>query len=184
MNRIIIAIAVAIFAFSTASAGKLYKWVDENGTIHYTDTPVEGAKEINPDELVGVYEAPKLPEKTARTTPSESDEPAYRALDFISPKQDQVFWATGGEIPVYLEIDPALANGHGINLYLNGNLVREKMSTTGTTLTEVYRGAHTLRAVVVDAANREVAATGTITFHVKQRSLANPQTRPRPKPRN
>lgn len=183
MTRTIAAIILALLVLPAAHAGKLYKWVDENGTVHYSDSPREGAKEINPDEFVGVYEAPSLPPPRPRAEASQDQAPAYRSIEFISPKQDQVFWAAGGEIPVYIKLQPPLADGHTLRLFLNGNMVREKLHSTSTTLTDVWRGAHTLRVVVEDAIGQELAASETITFHVKQRSLANPQN-PRPKPRN
>jgi hypothetical protein len=45
-------VVMALLAFVTISAeAKVYKWVDENGTIHFTDTPYsQAAKEIEVNE--------------------------------------------------------------------------------------------------------------------------------------
>jgi len=40
-NRFILVLTLisSMIGFSTAQAGKAYRWVDENGVIHYTQTP-------------------------------------------------------------------------------------------------------------------------------------------------
>ncbi len=45
-HAFIIAIAIFIYSMmaSSAHAGKVYKWTDENGTIHYGDKRPEGTK--------------------------------------------------------------------------------------------------------------------------------------------
>ena len=37
--RFYLCILIALFVSNTAIAGKLYKWVDENGKVHYGDSP-------------------------------------------------------------------------------------------------------------------------------------------------
>lgn len=160
-----------------AVAGKLYKWVDEDGNVHYSDSPVEGAEAVDLPEPT-TFDAPRVSPRPARPAPEEDPSAAfgYTEFEFISPKQDQVFWATGGEIPVQLDLVPPLQPGHELNLYFNGELTPDSpLAGLGTTLTGVYRGAHTIRAVIVGPDGEEIAATETVTFHVKQRSIANPR---------
>ncbi|MBW3566958.1 MAG: DUF4124 domain-containing protein [Proteobacteria bacterium] len=157
-----------------------YKWVDKDGNTHYSDTPVEGAEPVKLPEPT-TFDPPKPQPRKARSPlneePAESEAPeGYATFEFISPKHDQIFWATGGEVPVQLSLEPGLRQGHGINLYFNGKLLEDSpMSGLGTTLTEAFRGAHTVRAVIVNAAGEEIASAGPVTFHVKQRSIINPR---------
>ena len=159
-----------------------YKWVDKDGNVHYSDQPVEGAEPVKLPEPT-TFDAPEvrpgsMPRTDEREQPAKADTVAgYTDFGFISPKQDQVFWATGGEVPVQLSLRPGLREGHVINLYFNGELTASPMTGLGTTLQEAWRGAHTVRAVIVDAAGKEVASAGPVTFHVKQRSIANPPGR-------
>lgn len=169
----------AALVASGALAGT-YKWVDKDGNVHYSDQPVEGAEEVELPEPT-TFDAPPAPRLAP--SPSEADqepqdEDFYQQFTFISPKEEQVFWATGGEIPVHLALSPALRSGDSVQLYLDGELVEPApLAGLGTTLTGVYRGAHTVRAVVVTQDGRELAVAGPVTFHVKQRSIANPQRR-------
>ncbi|HEX7029364.1 MAG TPA: DUF4124 domain-containing protein [Gammaproteobacteria bacterium] len=168
-NAFFIALALLV---PPAIAGT-YKWVDKDGTVHYSDTPVKGAEEVDLPEPM-MFDAPEV-EPPAMTAETEArEEPfAYAAFAFISPKQDQVFWNTAGTIPVQLDLEPRLRPGHTVQLYLNGEPVA--MSGLGTTLTGVHRGSWNVRAAVVDQDGKEIATAGPVTFHVKQHSIANPR---------
>lgn len=172
-------ISAILLLLLPAAGAATYKWVDKDGNTHYSDTPVEGAEPVKLPEPT-TFDAPQPQPRAARSPrngePVETETPeGYSAFEFISPKQDQVFWATGGKVPVQLDLEPGLRQGHGINLYFNGKLLEESLSGLGTTLTEAFRGAHTVRAVVVNQAGEEIASAGPITFHVKQRSIINPR---------
>ncbi len=40
---------LGIFAAASASAD-VWRWVDENGVVHFSDTPVEGAEQVDVSE--------------------------------------------------------------------------------------------------------------------------------------
>lgn len=175
-------LSIALLLLVPVALAGTYKWVDKDGNVHYSDKPVEGAEAVELPEPM-VFDAPKVQPRVS-TQSEEADEQkpdsaGYADFNFISPKQDQVFWATGGEVPVQLGIKPGLRPGHRVLLYFNGELTKESpMAGLGTTLTNAFRGAHTVRAVVVNAAGDEIATAGPVTFHVKQHSVANPRNRP------
>lgn len=176
--RTLIFILAALLAAFAAHAGT-YKWIDKDGKVHYSDTPPpQGAEEVELPKPT-TFDAPEVSIPPARNAdPDEPGARGYERFDFISPKQDQVFWATGGDIPVQLALQPGLRREHALALYFNGEQI--PLAGLGTTLTGVFRGAHTLRAVIVGADGAEFASTPTITFHVKQQSI--PQQTARPKP--
>ncbi len=39
MLRLMLALLIAVYCMTVEAAGGVYKWVDENGTVHYRDTP-------------------------------------------------------------------------------------------------------------------------------------------------
>ena len=43
-------VVAALVAASLALADGAYRWVDENGVVHYSDVPVEGAELVNLSE--------------------------------------------------------------------------------------------------------------------------------------
>lgn len=179
---------IFLFAVILATVGGVaagtYKWVDEEGNVHYSDQPVEGAEEVNLPKIP-TYDAPvdkaelerRREERRARADEEDEKEDeagaAYREFHFISPKPDQVFWALGGKLPVQLSLKPALKPGDRVVLFLNGQQVAN-LQGLGTTLNEVYRGAYSLRAVVQGPDGAAKISTESGPFYVKQQSIANP----------
>ena len=73
-QKIILVILIQIFALGISSA-EIYKWVDENGVTHYSDSPTENIPEpteIQNDEIQSGDPAPAdnrpLPDKTQKGT--------------------------------------------------------------------------------------------------------------------
>lgn len=46
-NRLVVLIALALVAGGSVAAGKVYRWIDEQGRVHYTDMPVRNSQEVN-----------------------------------------------------------------------------------------------------------------------------------------
>ncbi|MDX1443059.1 MAG: DUF4124 domain-containing protein [Gammaproteobacteria bacterium] len=173
---------LALLLAPAAMAGT-YKWVDENGKVHYSDKPVEGAEEVKLPEL------PTYEGKAVATPRSESAAPAageeegedegsdqptgYESFGFISPKEEQVFWNIGLKLPVQLSLSPSLRPGDRVKLFLNGQLKAGPSRSLSYTLDGVHRGTWTIRAVVEDARGSTVATAGPVKFFVRQTSVAN-----------
>lgn len=151
----------------------LYKWVDEEGTRHFSDQPHPGAEVI---ELQGAqtFEAPPVP---APRAPGESDAAAFRydSLVIVAPRGGQTLWNIEGNLNVALSLVPRLRPGHEVRVFYDGNLVeRTPEGSLSFTLPSVYRGTHTLRATAVDAAGKMLAESELVTFYVHQTSIINP----------
>lgn len=155
-----------------AAAITMYTWVDENGVVHYADTPRPGAVAIEVDPVQG-FEAPPLYRSAAPATTEDRDgRNAYDTFAISTPGQDEVFWNVAGIINVVIEISPPPQNGDTISLFFDS----QNMSAPGSrrqsyVLNEVYRGTHTVRAVVNDRNGNEIQQTEMITFQVHQTSI-------------
>lgn len=176
---------IVLFAFLLAATtaplmAQVYKVVDKDGNVTYTDQqPEDGAK---PVELapISVIEAPvyeKAPEPTAEEDAEK--EPSltymrriYRDFAIISPEQEESVWKPDGPIPVAWNTRTALQPGMKITLYLDGKTYMETAQPM-IPLSGLDRGEHTLKAELRDSRNRIVATAQTITFFVRQPNLYN-----------
>lgn len=162
-----------------AQAEEVWRWVDENGVVHYQDRPRPGAEKV---ELKGpqTFTAPAVPQRQAEPEPAPEPEPGPRYTGFriVAPAQGETLWNIGGQLPVQLNIQPGLQSSHRLQLYLDGEPREDVPRATQFVLSEVWRGEHQLRAAILDGQGREVASTETVTFYVQQASLQNPN-RPR-----
>ena len=83
---------ITIACTFTAQAS-LYKGLDAEGNVVYSDTPFENSKAITPPEI-SIVDAPKIPIKKAETK-TEEEKPVvtkYTSLSITAPENDQVIW--------------------------------------------------------------------------------------------
>lgn len=176
-------------AAGTACAATVWKWVDENGVVHYSDRPVEGAEVI---ELGSVQTFPgQQPGRAATrsrsssaTSSRQATQGRYRRFEVVRPEQQETLWNIGGTLEIELALDPSLAPEHRIDVFVDGT--RRDIGATSTTFSvpEVFRGTHTLQAVIVDANGNDLLRSLAVTFHVQQTSIQNPNNTAPPARRN
>jgi hypothetical protein len=153
--------------------------VDDNGQVHFSDRPVPGARQV---ELTGAQgfgapaARPASPATSTAAQPTPGTGQAYRTINITSPTEQQTLWNIGAMLNVQVELDPPLQLGHRVDLILDGQ--RRNLNTISTQLTvsDVFRGTHTLQAVVIDAAGAEVMRSPTRNFVVQQNSIQNPNS--------
>ncbi len=163
-----------LLSLGAQAAGATYRWVDESGQVHYSDRPREGAVKV---ELGGAqtYTQPKAPARTAApTSPDAAPASRYASLRIVKPGPEESYRNIGGQLPVTLSLNPNLSPAHSLRVYYDGSQVRDwPASQLSFTLTDVYRGEHNLRAVVVDAQGNELVTSELVTFFVHQTSILN-----------
>jgi Domain of unknown function (DUF4124) len=116
---------ILLFALTTSlvHAAPAWRWVDANGQVHYSDTPVPGATQV---ELSGAqtFGSSARQQSAAATKPAGQSAPQrpagaaqpYRSFNIVSPKQQETLWNVGTEVSVQLEMDPPLQPGHLVDL--------------------------------------------------------------------
>jgi len=154
--------------------GAIYKWVDEQGVVQYSDQARGGAEQIKLPEP-SIYRPPerKTGASSARqATPYESEQPlstgavVYQGLNIIKPVNGGTLRSSSGQVQVLLEILPALAPGHSLKLYLDGKEVASGVTASEVMLDNVQRGAHTLYASVIDSGHQLRISSASVRFHL------------------
>jgi len=181
MRRVIVLVPALAAALAAAPVrGEIYRYVDESGTVVYTDRPRPGAEKV---ELPGisVYRGgvPRAgsPPAGDRKEPAKEVAPAYETVRIVSPAHDQAFWSAVGEVAVQLETKPELRveAGHRLRLYVDGRPVEGLLEATAVRLRNVNPGTHELRAEIVDGAGRVLAESEPVTFHLLRPSRLRPK---------
>lgn len=164
---------------TAAVSATVYKWVDENGVVHYSDQPHENAQKV---ELKApqTYSAPKSPSGPAapiRNPLPTKPAPAYQSCAVSEPVNDQVFENTS-TITAGVTVQPAIRPGDTAIVTLDGQRVPGVPASGGQfTVSPVDRGTHSMQLVVQDQSGATVCSSAAVTFHVRQPSLQSP-TRP------
>lgn len=172
-----------LLACTLASAATVYRWVDENGVIHYSDQPHPNAEKlsVHAAQTYKASEGPQLGtpnEGGGGRTPQQG--PAYQGCAILQPADAQEF-ANLDSLNIVVGTDPPLHNGDQVFISVDGQPVNNGAPTSGQfTLTPVDRGQHTISAAVRDSSGTVLCQTPSITFSVHQPSTQNPVSPVRP----
>jgi hypothetical protein len=125
----------------------------------------------------GAAAAPTRTNTIGAATPAQPGTAApYRAINILSPSEQQTLSNTGGNLPVRVAFEPALQAGHRFDLALDGQRRNLNTANQQQTLTEVFRGVHTLQVIVLDSAGAELMRSPVRNFVVQQASVQNPNS--------
>jgi Domain of unknown function (DUF4124) len=172
---------------------QMWVWVDAKGVTHYSDRPVPGAKLISIATMEPEAKAPPATPRspaTSSTTTARAPQSTgqYQLLEIFQPAENETFFNADAVVTVRIRSEPELVAGDRMRLYLDGNLVEGDPTALEYTLPGLERGAHSLRAQIVDAQGKPKMLSEPRMIHMRQNTVSNPRAvgpslRPRPTPR-
>lgn len=181
-------------ASCTGANAKIYKTVDADGNVSYTDvapTQREQEAELQVEELntftSPTQEPAPLPTVVLNNPDNDGDlAPAgYETVSLVSPTDDQAIRANNGNITLTANISPDLHPTHSVRFYID-NSPAGTVNGLNLSLNNVDRGTHTAKVAVVDDTGAVISESGSVSFHVQritQRQFQrNQQRRPRTAP--
>ena len=166
-------------ACSVVLAATVYKWIDENGVVHYSDQPHPNAEKVHVQAVQtyksGPYDAGG---GAGSLRPGRGTAPAAYAGCAIAQPADTQNYPNVESLSIVVRTDPSLHPGDQIFLMLDGAPLNNAQPVgTQFTLSPVERGTHTLQAVVRDGNGGLMCQTPAVTF-----SVTSPRSRTRPTP--
>lgn len=91
------------------------------------------------------------------------------SISITQPTDQQTFVNnTQGDVKVIVDIQPALHTGEQIQLLLDNQSMGTTQTTTEFNLNNIDRGQHTVQAEIINAANKVIASSDTITFFMQR----------------
>ncbi len=76
MNKILLLVALALFAVSAPASDAIYKWVDEEGVTHFSAQPPEDVDYERVSAAFGTRAGPSTSEPAESAVPEDADEDA------------------------------------------------------------------------------------------------------------
>jgi hypothetical protein len=154
-----------------AFAADVYRSVDENGNIIFTDKPTPDAEKIRIDEIQTID---AVDAKPLKSTPKKSEESKFNyGISISSPEDGATLRSNNGDITVSAVVKPArLAPGHRLALYLDGNVA----ATGGPQfdLTNIDRGTHSAIVAVQGKDGKDIQRSSPVSFTVLRASSQHP----------
>lgn len=157
-----------------AVMAQAYRWVDEDGVVHYSDRPREGAEQIVLPKPNTVSTPRRSPASDAGEAAEEAapEEPfSYDGLEITNPGAEETLWNIEGVLSVSLDVQPSLQPGHQVRVYFNGE--PQMVDGTSFQLQEVWRGVHNIQAEILDETGQMMVRSRTNRFYVQQNTIIN-----------
>ncbi|MBL4850873.1 MAG: DUF4124 domain-containing protein [Gammaproteobacteria bacterium] len=165
-------------------ADTIYQSTGSDGSITFSDSPSEGAKEIKlkPITIYSAKEArgkPKTASNPAVTTdPKANDSGNYKEFTITSPANNTTL-QTGdaGNTTIHTKIDPPLRvkKGHRLSALVDGGQLGYATSASSVGLSNLNRGTRSIRAVIINQHGDIVQlSSNSVTIHIKRASIFAP----------
>jgi Domain of unknown function (DUF4124) len=170
-------LAIGLLAACTVQAAVIYKWVDADGVVHYSDQATPGAEKI----ITAGSSSATASGRSSTTGPTaqEPQKPAsglnYTEFSITSPAPDQTFFGDD-VIAVHLNLTPSLRPNQAITWHLNGEQVDAPPTAISFALPRLDRGTYALTATITDQQTSESQTSSSVTFFVRQPSALSPQS--------
>jgi hypothetical protein len=185
----LILLVILLFSSTAFAQGDIYKVVDKDGNVTFTDQPPnDGAQPLDLPPLSVIETDIQVPETAAAgSAAGEPKQPTIRELrkkfrDFkiTRPQPEETFWGTANSVVVSWGSSQPIPQNMSAMLFVDG--AGQSASAMGGVTLTLDRGEHQVYAQLRDEQNRRIVTTDTVTFFVKQHS-AN-FNRPAVGPRN
>ena len=164
--------SLALSLVSLTASAQIYKSVDQNGVVTYSDVPPaikSGVKStvVQPNStnsMPGL--SPPITSLAAKTI----DQPLARTV--IASPPNNVTTAMGvGIFDVTAELGAPLTDGELLALYLDDEMVEVPQTSEVWALTYVIRGPHTLQVRRLSSAGKTLSESEKITVFVLRPSI-------------
>ena len=170
MQQTVLLLIIALWAFP--ASGQVYRHVDENGNVSFTDQPPPNAEPVEirtPNTSAPPPVLPRVaPPPTGNPVPSASYDVS------ITTPADQTIIPNGpGNFSVSVTVSPSLESDHRLQLKLNGTPRGEPQSASSWALTNVFRGEQRISVAVIDDAGEQLVVSDEVTVFVFRPSVNN-----------
>ncbi len=163
MNRYLLLLLLGVLITRGAIA-QIYKTVDKNGNIVYSDTPVnDQAESVKLKEIITL--PADVPSNTASTQGSRDEAVVAYQITIVSPRNEVVIPPGQRDLAIAISLYPSLQPDHLITYYLDGELVEETRSTS-ILIQDPPRGGRTLTVEVINQQGDLLGTSAPLTVNV------------------
>jgi hypothetical protein len=163
MNIKILLILNLVF-ITFVSAETVYKTLDAEGNVIFSDVPSIGAEVIEIEEAQTI----NIPEEKYRpVTKLKPDKIEYTKLVIASPENDATIYSNEGNVSINVEVEPALLKKDLLVLFMDGKEISSGKSLQFS-LVNLERGTHTVDVVVKNEKGKILKRSGKLVFHLRK----------------
>ena len=171
-------IAAAALLIAGGVFGQAYRWVDEDGLVHYSDRPEPGAELVMLPQQTRSSRPSSRPAPTtsrsSRYSTSQQEEPedtrfAYESIEVSSPAAEETLWNIEAVVSVVVSLQPGLRPGHRVRAYFDGE--SQMVDGTRFQLDGAFRGTHNIQVEILDETGEMMIRSRPNRFYVQQNTI-------------
>lgn len=166
MRLFILALGVLM---SVSVAAQIYKYVDENGRVVYTDRPPEG-QEVEQPNLPNLIFQPATqapltkPDFGATNEAGEQEDVVVPHLSIVAPTADQTFPIGLSSVTLRVALTAPLPDGYQLQAVLDGAAYARPQTSTQWSLSGVGLGQHVVSVQLLDDEGQTAARSNSVRF--------------------
>jgi Domain of unknown function (DUF4124) len=175
-------VALCLLGLSGLSlATTLYRWVDGQGVVHYSDTPHEGAQVIQISGAQTYHGAAVTPPAPAAAPPGNGKKPeSYDSCVITTPAPDSALYAPDS-VAVSVAVSPGLHDGDQLTVQVDGRQLQSTAeSGQSFVIPQPERGDHSVSAQVRSPTGVMLCNAPPVTFSVTRPSVNSPNNPVKP----
>lgn len=161
--RLLLAFLLFAFSLSSSLAQEVYKTVDENGKIIFSDKPTNEDSEKIDTKLKNVQ-----PGTTFRSYKKDAKKETPISIQITSPSDGQQIGPTQKRISIGVKVSPQLNSDLQVTIFFDGKIVSGPSRSTSASipLTIKMRGKHSISAKVTDTTGKTIASSNSVSVQV------------------
>ena len=162
-HSILVLLFAAILACPPSMAAEVYKTIDEDGNVTFTDSPPKNM----PAEKIKLKETNTQPPVEFRSRPTqnnEAEEAGEYDLHIINPVKEQQMGPTQMSLPISVETSRPLEEGHFFQILLNGASHGPATQSSKLSLTNVGHGRKQVAVSIVDSEGSVIETSESFTL--------------------
>ena len=173
------AMLLLALACTMPASAEVYRSVDKQGNVTYTNQAADGAEPVQLKPL-SVYDAPDLKSADENIAGDSSDASIYKSIAITSPQADETLRDNSGNVTVTASSEPALDSKAGDRylFFLDGKAYGKPQVAATKALVEVDRGEHQVGVAVVDASGKQLMRSKPTRFFLHRQTIFNPARKP------
>ena len=148
----------------------MYKWVDQEGNISYSDQPpFKGAETLEAPALTTTPTIPVTENKSATASKETKEEVTkYSYLKITSPENQGTIRNNEGNFTISITVKPPLnvKQGHYFSVSLDGSMIHDKLTSSSASMSNIDRGTHKLSVTIKNKSGKILRKSKITTIHL------------------
>ena len=167
--RIALLVMMLTLAMLTYGQTRIYKVVDANGNITFTDKPPVSSQEKSSSVELNKINISAPTQERARNSSTETNKPEARIdydISITSPPDSTTIPMGPGNFSLSATVTPAIESGDKLQLLLNGEPYGKPQITSNWGLKNVLRGAHDLSVQAISNSGKALSQSRPVRVYV------------------